>query len=181
MMRSNIFLIFFVLPILMAFQLGCSRKTHQPESATPATCPMRAEVDENGNFTAIKTENNELGASLDLNIWLIRKKQEYKLQLVIIYKGLDWLFAKPAETLIMTADGKDMELISSGKIELQSALARWWGMEMAVYEITPEQLKGITYAEEVKCKVGRREYSLSASNFECFRRFYEEHVKDKEF
>jgi hypothetical protein len=74
-----------------------------------------------------------------------------------------------------------MELISLGKIELQSALARWWGMEMAVYEITPEQLKGITYAEEVKCKVGRREYSLSASNFECFRRFYEEHVKDKEF
>jgi hypothetical protein len=54
-------------------------------------------------------------------------------------------------------------------------------MEMAAYDITPEQLKGITYAEEVKCKVEKREYSLSASNFGCFRRFYEEHVKDKEF
>jgi len=72
-------------------------------------------------------------------------------------------------------------LISSGRIELQSVLARWWGMEMAAYDITPEQLKWITYAEEVKCKVKKREYSFSASNFGCFRRFYEEHVKDKEF
>ena len=181
MMRRNIIPIFLILPLLMAFQIGCSSKTHQPESATPAVCPIRAEVDENGNFTAIRTENNELGTSLDLNIWLHREEVEYKLQLVIIYKGLDWLFAKPAEILVMTADGKDMELTSSGRIELQSALARWWGMEMAAYEITPEQLKGITYADEVKCKVGKREYSLSASNFECFRRFYEKHVKDKEF
>jgi hypothetical protein len=165
----------------MAFQFGCSRKTHQPESTTPAACPIRAEVDENGNVTTIRTENNELGTSLDLNIWLHRKEEEYKLQLVIIYKGLDWLFAKPAETVVMTADGEDMELMSSGRIELQSALARWWGMEMAAYEITPEQLKRITYAEEVKCKVGKRGYSLSASNFKCFRLFYEEHVREKEF
>jgi hypothetical protein len=129
----------------MTFQFGCSRKTYQPESATPAACVIRAEVDENGNFTAIKTENNELGTNLDLNIWLHRKEEKYKLQLVIIFKGL------------------------------------WWGMEMAAYDITPEQLKGITYAEEVKCKVKKREYSLSASNFECFHRFYEKHVKDKEF
>ena len=180
-MRSNVFLIFLIFPLLMTFLFGCSRKTYQPESATPTACVIRAEVDENGDFTAIKTKNNELGTSLDLNIWLHGKEEEYKLELVIIYKGLDWLFAEPAEILIMTADGKDMELISSGRIELQSALARWWGLEMAAYEITPEQLKGITYAEEVKCKVGKREYSLSASNFECFRRFYEKHVKDKEF
>jgi hypothetical protein len=99
----------------------------------------------------------------------------------MIYKGLDWLFVKPAETLAMTADGKDMRLTSSGRIELQSVLARWWGMEMVAYDITAEQLKGITYAEEVTCKVKDRKYSLSASNFGCFRRFYEEHVKNKEF
>ena len=180
-MKSNIFPILLIFPLLMTFQLGCSRKTSQPESASPTACAIRAEVDEDGNLTAIKTENNELGTSLDLNIWLHRKEENYKLQLVIIYKGLDWLFAKPAETLIMTADDKDMELISLGRIELQSALARWWGMEMVAYEITPEQLKRITHAEEVKCKVGKREYSLSTSNFECFRRFYEKHVKDKEF
>ena len=132
-MRRNIIPIFLILPLLMAFQIGCSSKTHQPESATPAVCPIRAEVDENGNFTAIRTENNELGTSLDLNIWLHRKEEEYKLQLVIIYKGLDWLFAKPAEILVMTADGKDLELISSGRIELQSALARWWGMIIYVF------------------------------------------------
>ena len=165
----------------MTFQFGCSRKTYEPESVTPAACPIRVEVDENGSFTAIRTENNELGTSLDLNIWLHRQEEEYRLQLVIIYKGLDWLFAKPAEILVMTADGKDMELISSGGIELQSALARWWGMEMVAYEITPEQLEGITYAEEVKCKVGKRKYSFTATNFECFRRFYEKHVIDKEF
>ena len=180
-MRSNVFLIFLIFPLLMTFLFGCSRKTYQPESATPTACVIRAEVDENGDFTAIKTENNELGTSLDLNIWLHRKEEKYKLQLVIIYKGLDWLFVKPAETLVMTADDKDMRLISSGRIELQSVLARWWGMEMAAYDITPEQLKGITYAEEVKCTVKKREYSFSASNFGCFRRFYKEHVKDKEF
>jgi hypothetical protein len=173
----------------MTFQFGCSRKTYQQESATPAACAIRAEVDEDGNFTTIKTENNELGTSLDLNIWLHRKETKYQLQLVIIYKGLDWLFVKPAETLIMKADGKDMELTTSGRIEFQSALARWWGMEMAAYDITLEQLKWITYeqlkwityAEKVKCTVKDRKYSLSASNFGCFRRFYEEYVKDKEF
>ena len=180
-MRSNIFPIFLIFPLLMTFQFGCSRKTYQTESATPTACTIRAEVDENGNFTAIKTENNELGTSLDLNIWLHTKEEKYKLQLVIIYKGLDWLFVKPAETLVMTADDKDMRLISSGRIELQSVLSRLWGMDMAAYDITPEQLKGITYAEEVKCKVKKREYSFSASNFGCFRRFYEEHAKDKEF
>ena len=180
-MRSNIFPIFLVFSLLATFQFGCSRKTDQPESATPAACTIRVEVDDNGNFTAIKIENNELGTSLDLNIWLLRKEEKYKLQLVIIYKGLNWLLIKPAETLVMTVDDKDMRLISSGRIELQSVLARWWGMEMAAYDITPEQLKGITYAEEVKCKVKKREYSLSASNFGCFRRFYEKHVKDKEF
>ena len=81
----------------------------------------------------------------------------------------------------MTADDKEMSLISSGSVELQSVLSRLWGMEMAAYDITPEQLKKIAYAEEVKCIVKKREYSLSASNFGCFRRFYEEHVKDKEF
>ena len=180
-MRSNLFPIFLIFPLLMTFQFGCSRTTYQPESATPETCAIRAEVDENGNFTAIKTENNELGTSLDLNIWLHRKEEKYQLQLVMIYKGLDWLFVKPAKTLIMKADGKDMELTSSGRIEFQSVLARWWGMEMAAYDITPEQLKWITYAEEVKCKVKDRKYALSASNFGCFRHFYEEHVKDIEF
>ena len=178
-MRSNIFPIFLIFPLLMTLQFGCSRKTYQPDSTTPTACAIRVEVDENGNFTAVRTENNELGSSLDLNIWLHRKEEKYKLQLVIIYKGLDWLFVKPAETLVMTADDKDMDLISLGRIELQSALARWWGMEMVAYEITPEQLKRITYAEEVKCKVKKREYSLSASNLECFRRFYEKQVKDK--
>ena len=178
-MKSNIFPMVLILPLLMTFQFGCSRKTYQQESAIPTACAMRTEVDENGNITAIKTENNELGTSLDLNIWLHRKEEKYKLRLVMIYKGLDWLFVKPAETLVMTADDKDMDLISLGRIELQSALARWWGMEMVAYEITPEQLKRITYAEEVKCKVKKREYSLSASNLECFRRFYEKHVKDK--
>lgn len=178
-MRSNIFPIFLIFLLLMTLQFGCSRKTYQPDSATPTACAIRVEVDENGNFTAVRTENNELGSSLDLNIWLHRKEEKFKLQLVIIYKGLDWLFVKPAETLVMTADDKDMDLISLGRIELQSALARWWGMEMVAYEITPEQLKRITYAEEVKCKVKKREYSLSASNLECFRRFYEKHVKDK--
>ena len=49
-MRSNIFPIFLIFPLLMTFQFGCSRKTYQPESATPAACAIRAEVDENGNF-----------------------------------------------------------------------------------------------------------------------------------
>ena len=181
MMRNNKLLIFLVFPLLMSFHFGCSRKIYPPESATPTACTISAEVDENGNFTSIKTENNELGTSLDLNIWLHRKEDKNSLQLVVIYKGLEWLFVKPAEILAVTADGKEMRLTSSGRIELQSALSRLWGMEMAAYDITPEQLKGITYAEEVKCKIKKREYSLSPSNFGCFRRFYEENVKDKEF
>ena len=180
-MRSNNLLIFLILPLLMSFQFGCSKKTYPPEATTPTACTIRAEMDEKGNFTTIKTENNELGTSLDLNIWLQSKEDKYNLQLVIIYKGLEWLFVKPAEKLVMRADDKEMRLISSGRIELQSVLSRLWGMQMAAYDVSPEQLKGITYAEEVKCKVKKREYSLSASNFGCFRRFYEEHVKDKEF
>ncbi|MEJ2364375.1 MAG: hypothetical protein P8017_06790 [Deltaproteobacteria bacterium] len=181
MMRNNKLLIFLVFPLLMSFHVGCSRKIYPPESATPTACTISAEVDENGNFTSIKTENNELGTSLDLNIWLHRKEDKNNLQLVVIYRGLEWLFVKPAETLIMTADDQEMRLTSSGRIELQSALSRLWGMEMAAYDITPEQLKGITYAKEVKCKIKKREYSLSPSNFGCFRRFYEENVKDKAF
>lgn len=180
-MRSNNLLIFLILPLLMSFQFGCSKKTYPSEATTPTACTIRAEVDEKGNFTAIKTENNELGTSLDLNIWLSRREDKYNLQLVIIYKGLEWLFEKPAKTLVMTADDKELRLISSGRIELQSILSRLWGMQMAAYDVTPEQLKWITYAEEIKCTVKEREYSLSASNFGCFRRFYEEHVKDKEF
>ena len=180
-MRSNIFSIFLILHLLMTFQFGCSKKTHPPESATPTACTIRAEVDESGNFTTVKTENNELGTSLDLNIWLHRKEEKYKLRLVVIYKGLEWLFVKPAETLVMITDDKEMRLISSGRIEFLSVLSRLWGMEMAAYEITPEQLKELTYAEEVKCKVKKREYSFSAGNFGCLRRFYQEHVKDKVF
>ena len=181
MMRSNKLLIFLIFPLLMSFQFGCSKKTYPPESTTFTACTIRAEVDKNGNLTAIKTENNELGTSLDLNIWLHRKEDKYNIQLVIIYKGLEWLFVKPAETLVITADDKEMRLMSSGRIELQSALSRLWGMQMAAYDVTPEQLKAIAYAEEVKCKVKKSDYSLSANNFGCFRRFYEEHVKDKEF
>ena len=181
MMRNNNLLIFLILPLLMSFEFGCSKNTYPPEVTIPTACTIRAEVDENGNFTAIKTENNDLGTSLDLNIWLHRKEDKYNLQLVIIYKGLEWLFVKPAETLVMTADHREMRLISSGRIELQSALSRLWGMQMAAYDVSPEQLKAIAYAEEVKCKVKKRDYSLSANNFGCFRRFYEEHVKDKEF
>ena len=156
-------------------------KTYPSEPATFKTCTIKAEAYENSNLTTIKTENNELGTSLDLNIWLNRREDKHNLQLVIIYKGLEWLFVKPAETLVMTADDKEMRLMSSGRIELQSALSRLWGMQMAAYDITPEQLKQITYAKAVKCKVKKREYSLSANNFDCFRRFYEEHVKEKEF
>jgi hypothetical protein len=54
-------------------------------------------------------------------------------------------------------------------------------MEMAAYDITPEQLKKIAYAEEVRCQVKKREYSFSVNNYGCFRRFYEEHVKNKKF
>jgi hypothetical protein len=181
MMRSNLFPIFLFVPLLMTFQFGCSKKTYPPDATTPTACTIRAEVDEKGNFTAIKTENNELGTSLDLNIWLYRTEDKYNVQLVIIYKGLEWLFVKPAETLVMTADDKEMRLIGSGRIELQSVLSRLWGMQMAAYDVTPEQLKEITYAEEVKCKLKKSEYSLSANNIGCFRRFYEEYVKDKKF
>ena len=180
-MRSNNLLIFLIFPLLMSFQLGCSWKTYPSKPAGLRTCTIKAQAYENGNLTIIKTENNELGTSLDLNIWLNRKKGKHDLQLVIIYKGLEWLFIKPAETLVLTADDEEMRLMSSGRIELQSALSRLWGMEMAAYDITTEQLKGITYAEEVKCKIKKREYSLSPSNFGCFRRFYEENMKDKEF
>jgi hypothetical protein len=181
MMRNSNLLIFLVFPLLTSLLFGCSRKIYPPESATPTACTISAEVDENGNFTSIKTENNELGTSLDLNIWLHRKEEKNNLQLVVIYRGLEWLFVKPAETLTVTADDREMRLTSSGRIELQSALSRLWGMEMAAYDITPEQLKGITNAKEVTCKIKKREYSLSPSNFGCFRRFYEENVKDKAF
>ena len=178
-MRSTIFVIFLFFPVFMGFQFGCSKKTYPPESATAPACTIRAEVDESGNLSFIRTENNELGTSLDLNIWFYRKDGNYHLQLVIIYKGLEWLFAKPAETLVMTADDKEMRLVSSGRIEFHSALSRLWGMQMAAYDVTPEQLKEITYAKVVTCEVKKREYSFSASNFGCFRRFYEEHVRDK--
>ena len=180
-MKNYKLLISLIFPLLTSFQFGCSRNIYPQESATPIACTISAEVDENGTLTFIKTENNELGTSLDLNIWLHRKEDKNKLQLVVIYKGLEWLFVKPAETLVMTADDHEMRLASSGRIELQSALSRLWGMEMAGYDITPEQLEGIIYAKEVKCKIKKREYSLSPSNFGCFRRFYEENMKDKEF
>ena len=114
-MKSNELLVFLIFSLLISFQLGCTKKTYPPEAATPTACTIRADVDENGNLTAIKTENNELGTSLDLNIWLNRREDKHNLQLVIIYKGLDWLFVKPAETLVMTADDKDMRSISSGR------------------------------------------------------------------
>ena len=175
-MKGQLFPVFLTAALLITSVLGCIQETYKPESGV---CTIRTEMDEKKNYMAARTEDNQLDKGLDLNVWLHQQGDNKDLQLVVIYKGLDWLFVKPEETLTLHVDRQRMELTGEGGIEPRSALSRWWIMEMASYDLTIEQLRMIAHAREAVLIIKNSEYAFSADNFECFRKFYEEYVAGK--
>ncbi len=177
-MRVRVLLIF---ALFLTLNIGCAPKEYPVKSHVSPGCTIRTEVDERRSYSTTRTEENHLGNGLDVNIWLNQYGDDKNLNLVVIYRGLDWLFVEPSTTVTLMVDEERMELSGAGSLERSSALSRWWVMEMASYDITPEQLKRIVYAREVTCTVENREYSFSTLNLACFRRFYEKHVVGIEF
>lgn len=171
----------YLLALLLFLNVGCIGRKNREQSEPPGTCVTKTILDEHHNYKLIKTEGNAVGNNLELNIWLLKRETEARLQLMVIYKGLDLLSIDPGESLVLFVDGERIGLIGEGSVEHRSVLSRWWIMEMAAYDITPQQLKKIAYANEVKCRLLDLESLFSIYNFECFRHFYNEYIEGKAF
>jgi hypothetical protein len=124
------------------------------------------------------TVDNFIGASTDdkLDIVLVRKPSGFRLSVMIKYVGPDWIFIEPGESLVLDVDGSEMGFSGYGSEGHKDVISGGLVSEMAIYDITPEQLKMISNAHEVKCKLVDVEYEFSISNIECFRYFYEKYV-----
>lgn len=126
---------------------------------------------------------------VELNIQRYMKGNAIKYSLHIKYICSEsgkssWLFITSGESLILLVDAKRIGFTgegSSGMREVQTAGSIVYVIEQAFYRITPEQIKEISYASEIKVKIIGKPYYIerffTAENLQNFKQFYEEFVK----
>lgn len=121
---------------------------------------------------------------MDLNACKFTSGTDSTYTLYLQYFGPDWLFISDGESLVFLIDGERLGLTSERgssnhrEVDRSSSGVR----ETAKYLVSPETLKRLAFARNVKAKVrGKQvaEYQLSDSNIRNFRQFYEEQVATK--
>ena len=148
-------------------------------------------LDKFDGFTIHRMQDNLLGmekdsfGGIELNVQQFIKDGRTSCSLIVSYTGLDWLFIDEGETLVLLVDGERLQFSGKGSYDHRD-VERGYSLvtikEKAWYDITLEQLKKITFAQDVKVKVKGRSHFLTRFftelNFDAFRRFYKKYVKN---
>ena len=161
-----------VLLILLSFlNIGCIKQLQSTKR-----CNIEISIDKFDTY--IMAVDNFIGNDTDdeFNIVLIRRPNDFRLAFIVKYIGPEWIFIEPGESLVLDVDGERMAFGGLGSKGNKDVIFNGMVREMAIYDITPEQLKKISNANEVKCKLVEVNYKFSRSNIECFRYFYEKYV-----
>jgi len=160
-----------LLLLLLCLNIQCTKQLQATRK-----CNIKTTVDKLGTY--IMTVDNFIGNNTDdeLNIVLIRKPNAFRLIFIVKYIGPKWIFIEAGESLVLNVDGSKMGFSGYGSEGHKDVIPGGLVSEKATYDITPEQLKMISNANEVKFKLVDVEYQLSTSNIECFRYFYEKYV-----
>lgn len=101
--------------------------------------------------------------------------------LAVQYSGSDWIFLESGESLIFLIDGERVSLHTPGSVN-RDVSGSGGIRETLIYPITPELVKEIISATEVKAKI-KGEYSLvrffTPVNFGNFKDFYYDHMTEE--
>jgi hypothetical protein len=162
-------------------------------------------VDEFDGFTINETQDNSVQLSgtesnwVELELQKYQKKDEIKYYIIVEYYGENWLNIESGESLVILIDGQRVGLFGDGSLNHRNIadsdylkyLFFAYSMdtntnisveEKAWFEVTPEQLKMISEASEVKVKITGANYYVTKtfipSTFVVFQSFYNEFVQE---
>jgi hypothetical protein len=154
-----------------------------------ASYSVKTMNDEFDGYTINRMQKNRLGGGIllgsivDLNVQKFVKDSLVVYSLIVRYEGHDWLFIQNGESLILLVDNERIGLVGDGSVSHRDVLSGGLVKEQAWYDnITPEQLKKIAYATEVKIKIIGSQYHaeryFTSQNFQNFQQFYSEYVEN---
>jgi len=96
--------------------------------------------------------------------------------LIVTYSSKELIFIEKGQSLKLVVDGKDFGFKGDGSRGHRSYISGTDTKEIAWYSITPEHIKTIMNADEVKVIItGSQDYvqrRFNKTNFENFRKFY---------
>lgn len=146
--------------------------------------------DEFDGYTINRMIGNELGGGfLDLGTTLylnperyVAKNGQISYSLRVGFLAHNWLFIERGESLILLVDGERMGFRGKGSWSHRDiGILHGTITEKAWYNVTPEQLKKIAYANSVKVKVVGSQHHIkrgfTKENFSNFRRFCKEYIE----
>jgi len=86
-----------------------------------------------------------------------------------------WLFIEDGESLIFLVDGEPLKLSGTGSIQnrdVSSFMGSVAVSEQSIYPVTPDIIKKIAFASEVKAKIkGKNEFITGEFSEQCFENF----------
>ncbi len=125
-----------------------------------------------------------VGAAIGLQAQRFESKEgvvDYNV--IVRYASESWLYIENGESLILLVDGESLNLSGEGSLshrEVQN-IGKVFVVEHAWYKISPENLKKIASASEVRIKlIGTNHFEkrhFSEKNLKKFKEFVEEYVK----
>lgn len=156
-------------------------------------CFIQTRYDEFEGYTAIYMLNNTLGGSglyidsgnVDLNVQkFVSKEGSVTYCLMADYTefsdGARCLFIENGESLVLLVDGKRVGLTGDGSWNNRRVLYGCSITEAAWYPITPEMIRMISNAKEVKVKlIGSNSFVqryFTQTNFNNFKKFVESYL-----
>jgi bifunctional DNA-binding transcriptional regulator/antitoxin component of YhaV-PrlF toxin-antitoxin module len=140
--------------------------------------------DKSDFYTAVSMTGNLLGGRLnhELNAGRVSAKDgKVNYALGVYYYGRKWMFIKPGESLILFVDGEEINVKGQGSQSYRKTLKNGMVSELAKYPVTPQLLKKIASAKQVKVKIFGGDFVaekyFTKQNFENFRQFVNDYVK----
>jgi hypothetical protein len=144
------------------------------------------------NYILITMKGNYLqdvnigSAWLNISKYMDNKSRATTYYLQVETSTIDWLFIEAGESLKLLIDGNLVTFAGSGSKDHRHVKTGQYGVaceEMALYSVTPDQIKRIANAKSLEIKIEGRASYLSASfnndNFDNFRRFIREEMNEQ--
>lgn len=154
-------------------------------SCASTTGYVKTIKDDFDNYVINRMQGNKVNAKgiriLELNAQKYQKDKLINYSLMVRLVDGGWFFIKRGESLVFLVDGERIGLTGRGSSKHREVLSGGTIVEKAWYTITPDQLKKIAFANNVRGKLTGSKYftelSLSEDNLKNFRSFYLEFVK----
>ncbi len=168
---------------LVLFTTGCAG----------SMCLIQTRYDEFEGYTIVRMSNNSLSGSglyidtgiVNLNVQkFISKEGRESYSLIVEYVDYSdyatWLFIRSGESLVLLIDGKRIGFTGEGSWNDRDVLYGGSIVETAWYAVSPEIIRMVANAKEVKVKLvgdkGFVQRHFNQTNFSNFKKFVENYL-----